>query len=130
MTCTSRFFRDWQANVPSAAMSSASIPADCLGDAAFADCELTLWEIFIAHPFVEAPTMVELLEPRIGKVPTPMLETWVDRTRTTQLDRVVWSPVKSWYDKEIIFYEVVTKHQAVCTDIVDRLRPLLPGPEG
>ena len=106
MKCAQKTSVRWLADVPSGAMSSVPIPDDCLGDAAFADWELTLWEIFIAHPFVGAPAMAALLEPRTGKVHVPMLETWLVRTRTTKLDRVVWSPVKSWYDKEILFHEV------------------------
>lgn len=86
MQCAQSTFSRWQADIPPAAMSSASIPSDCLGDAAFADCEPTLWDIFIAHPFAEAPALAELLEPLVGKVHTPMLETWLGRTRSTQLD--------------------------------------------
>ena len=63
-----------------------TIAPDCLGEAAFLDRDNTVWEVYMANPFVDAPAMTDLFEPRIGKVRTPMVEMWLDRARSTQLE--------------------------------------------
>ena len=111
MVCCRSTFGCWEADIPSAAMIDSSIPTDCLGDAAFADCEATVWDVFITNPFAEAPAIAQLLEPRIGKVHIPMLETWLDRTRSTRLDLGAWSPsTKSWCTKDFYVFEVGMEH--------------------
>jgi len=86
MTCPLNTFKRWAADLPSPAMSANTTAPDCLGEAAFLDRDDTVWEVYMANPFVDAPAMTDLLEPRIGKVHTPMVEMWLDRTRSTQLE--------------------------------------------
>ena len=86
MTCSLDTFKRWVADLPSPAMSADTTAPDCLGEAAFLDRDDTVWEVYMANPFVDAPAMTDLLEPRIGKVHTPMVEMWLDRARSTQLE--------------------------------------------
>ena len=86
MTCSLDTFKRWVADLPSPAMSANTTAPDCLGEAAFLDRDDTVWEVYMANPFVDAPAMTDLLEPRIRKVHTPMVEMWLDRTRSTQLE--------------------------------------------